>query len=138
MIEITEYRNAKVVDEDGCIDVEINHPTYGWIPFTLNLADTGSDVDVKKLSNRIADGGGAAAYIPPTAEELTAENAIVQRSLRDHKLVTEVDPIVTNPLRWAELSTTKQNKWKTYRTNLLNVPQQSGFPDSISWPTKPS
>ena len=138
MIEITEYRNAKTIDEDGLIDVEINHPTHGWIPFTLNLADTGSDVDVKKLSNRIKAGGDCEAYAPPTAEELKAKNTIIQRSLRDHKLATEVDPMVTNPLRWAELSTAKQNKWKTYRTNLLNVPQQSGFPDSISWPTKPS
>ena len=47
MIEITQYKNAKKINEDGDIDCEINHPTHGWIPFTLNLKDTGSSVDIK-------------------------------------------------------------------------------------------
>ncbi len=59
------------------------------------------------------------------------------RGLRDVKLRSEVDPIVTNPLRWAELTTEKQNEWTQYRTDLLNVPQQAGFPNTINWPTKP-
>lgn len=59
------------------------------------------------------------------------------RSLRNFKLKTEVDPIAGNALRWAELTSEKQNEWSQYRTDLLNVPQQSGFPSTISWPTKP-
>lgn len=35
-----EYRNARYI-EDGRIDCEINHPVYGWIPFT---ADPNDDV----------------------------------------------------------------------------------------------
>ena len=56
---------------------------------------------------------------------------------RNEKLISEVDPIVSNNLRWAELTSEKQAEWSQYRTDLLNVPQQSGFPLSISWPSKP-
>jgi hypothetical protein len=56
---------------------------------------------------------------------------------RDSKLFSEVDPIASNNLRWAELPFEKQAEWTQYRTDLLNVPQQSGFPTSISWPSKP-
>ena len=31
----------------------------------------------------------------------------------------------------------KQNEWKQYRIDLLNVPQQSSFPSKVTWPTKP-
>ena len=47
-------------------------------------------------------------------------------------------PIVTNPLRWDALSTSKQNEWKAYRTALLDITAQSGAPQSVTWPTKPS
>lgn len=33
-----EGRNPKH-NEDGTIDLEINHPTYGWIPFTASKDD---------------------------------------------------------------------------------------------------
>ena len=67
----------------------------------------------------------------------TSQLASEARAKRDKLLVDELDPIVTNPLRWAELTTEKQNEWTSYRTSLLNVPQQSDFPQTISWPSKP-
>jgi hypothetical protein len=78
------------------------------------------------------------AYVAPTQEELDAELAANLRGQRDQKLVQEVDPIVTNPLRWAELTEAKQAEWTQYRTDLLNLPEQSGFPNSVTWPTKPA
>jgi hypothetical protein len=65
------------------------------------------------------------------------EKASDARAVRNMLLVSEVDPIVTNPLRWAELSSAVQQQWTDYRTALLDVPQQSGFPSDIVWPTKP-
>ena len=65
------------------------------------------------------------------------EKASDARAVRNMLLVSEVDPIVTNPLRWAELSSAVQQQWTDYRTALLDVPQQSGFPSEIVWPTKP-
>lgn len=59
------------------------------------------------------------------------------REERDNILTTVVDPLVSNNLRWAELTSDKQAEWSTYRTALLNVPQQSGFPQTVTWPTQP-
>ena len=75
-------------------------------------------------------------WVEDTARKTEALSLEV-RGLRDFKLRDEVDPIVTNPLRWADLTTEKQNEWTQYRTDLLNVPQQAGFPNTINWPTKP-
>lgn len=36
-----EYRNARYSSADkSTIDMEINHPVYGWIPFTASASDT--------------------------------------------------------------------------------------------------
>jgi hypothetical protein len=59
------------------------------------------------------------------------------RSQRDNILATVVDPIVTNPLRWADLTEAKQAEWTAYRTALLDITDQAGFPTDITWPTKP-
>ena len=66
-----------------------------------------------------------------------ADEALLERAERDRRLRHEVDPIVSNQLRWGELSAEKQSEWTQYRTDLLNVPQQSGFPSTINWPQKP-
>ena len=36
------------------------------------------------------------------------------------------------------LSSDKKTEWQTYRTALRNIPQQSGFPDTVNWPSKPN
>ena len=59
------------------------------------------------------------------------------RHERDNRLVTEVDPIVSNALRWADLTAAKQAEWTQYRQDLLNITDQAGFPTDITWPTKP-
>ena len=83
-------------------------------------------------------GSDYTAYVAPTQADLDAELAANLRAQRDYKLSNEVDPIVTNPLRWAELTDAKQAEWTQYRTDLLNLPDQSGFPNDITWPTKPT
>ena len=66
------------------------------------------------------------------------EAAFFVRHKRDGILTTVVDPIVTNPLRWAALTDAKQAEWTQYRTDLLNLPSQAGFPNTVTWPTKPT
>ena len=132
-IEITEVRNAKALDaENTQFDVEINHPEYGWIPYALTPWDTDTTIDNSALLELIGSD-----YIAFSQSEYDARVATFVREERDIKLRQEVDPIVTNPLRWAELTSEKQAEWTTYRTDLLNVPQQAGFPNTITWPTKP-
>ena len=65
------------------------------------------------------------------------QKTIDARTQRDALLTTIVDPIVTNPLRWGTMTSDEQQMWVNYRQALLDVPQQPGFPASISWPNKP-
>jgi hypothetical protein len=135
-VTITEVRNAQSLNaENTAFEVEINHPEFGWIPYALHPDDTDMTVDNNVLLGLI--GSDYAAYVAPTQAELDAELAKILRAQRDDKLVEEVDPIVTNPLRWAELTDAKQAEWTQYRTDLLNLPAQAGFPNTVTWPTKP-
>ena len=65
------YRNA-TFREDGRIDCEIDHPKYGWIPFTADPADPAAGIDVAALVERITQAGDAAPYIPPPPAEVAA------------------------------------------------------------------
>ena len=137
-IQITEVRNPKFVDADGnVIDVEINHPMFGWIPYSIDPADTDLTINNAELMVLINDLGPIAPYVGPTDEELYIEAVNNVRSERDLRLEDEVDPIVTNPLRWAELSAEQQQSYVDYRRALLDIPQQDGFPYGVIWPEKP-
>ena len=132
-VAITEYRNAKAIKADNTsFDVEINHPEFGWIPYTLHPEDTDNTINNNDLKTLI--GSDYAAYTAPTDAEKAAEI----RLLRAFRLEDEVDPIVSNPLLWSDLGTSKQNEWTAYRTALLDITTQGTFPNSVSWPTKPS
>ena len=134
---ITQVRKARSLNSDNTrMDVEINHPTYGWIPYTLDPSDTDTTVDNEAVMSLI--GTDFTSYVAPTQADLDAGTALQIRSDRDYKLLTEVDPLVSNPLRWAELTSDKKTEWSQYRTDLLNLPQQSGFPNTITWPEKPN
>ena len=134
---ITEVRNAQSLNaENTRFEVEINHPEYSWIPYGLDPDDTDMTVDNSVLLTLI--GSDYAAYVAPTQAELDAELSANLRGQRDQKLAEEVDPVVTNPLRWAELTEAKQAEWTQYRTDLLNLPAQAGFPNTVTWPTKPT
>ena len=64
--------------------------------------------------------GAVAPYTPPA--DITGEQALAGvRAERDNRLATEVDPIVSNPLRWADLTTEQQNAWAAYRRALLDI-----------------
>tara|TARA_R110000796_G_scaffold235960_1_gene355140 strand:+ start:661 stop:1125 length:465 start_codon:yes stop_codon:yes gene_type:complete len=89
-------------------------------PFTASADDSeqhGQDI----FKNCVAGEFGAIAdYIPP--ENITGEDALLLvRTDRDNLLTTEVDPIITNPLRWAEMSTAEQEAWAAYRRALLDI-----------------
>ena len=135
-ITITEVRNAASKNEENTvIDVEINHPAHGWIPYLLTDYDTDTTINNDEVMALI--GTDFTAYVAPTQEETDAATAGQVRAERDRILNTVVDPLVSNPLRWADLTSDKQAEWSQYRTDLLAVPQQAGFPNNITWPTKP-
>ena len=135
-ITITEVCNAQSLQADNArMNVDINHPTYGWIPYTIDPADTDMTVNNDELLELI--GSDYAAYVPPTQEELDAALAASIRYTRNNLLATEVDPLVSNPLRWADLTSGQQAEWTLYRRALLDITAQAGFPNEVVWPTKP-
>ena len=69
-------------------------------------------------------------WIDNTAKDII--DARIQRDL----LLSIVDRV--NPIWYGSLTSEQQQELATYRTQLLNVPQQTGFPNAIEWPTKPS
>lgn len=73
--EMYEWRNA-VFNRYGTIDMEINHPTYGWIPFTADPNDT----EGYGAALFAAAEPTAAPYVPPNIEEQRASWAPLARS----------------------------------------------------------
>ncbi|AYP28111.1 tail fiber assembly [Lentibacter phage vB_LenP_ICBM2] len=131
------YRSAQYIDSTR-IDCEIEHPEFGWIPYTLDPADTDMTIDNNHLLAAMASAGDVAAYVPPTQAELDEAAAQAVRATRDMKLASEVDPIAGNALRWAALDADTQAAWAAYRQALLDVPAQAGFPHNVTWPEVPS
>lgn len=131
------YRNAKRL-ANGWIDCEIEHETHGWIPFTCNPEDTGALFDTALLHAQMDADPETEAYVPPTQEELDATAATAVRQQRDTLLATQVDPIVSNPLRWGDLNEEQQQAWATYRRALLDITTQAGFPHEVTWPVAPA
>ena len=65
--------------------------------------------------------------------KLDADAAAAVRAQRD-ELLTECDWVT---IRAKELGQTVPEDWYTYRGDLRQVPEQSGFPYDVTWPTKP-
>lgn len=134
---ITQVRNAVSLQADNLrMEVEIDHPVHGWIPYHLDPDDDDTTVDNAEIMALI--GSSFSPYVAPTQAEIDAKAAYFVRDERDFILSSVVDPIVTNPLRWADLTSAKQAEWTQYRTDLLDIPDQSGFPHSVTWPTEPA
>ena len=133
-----KYRSAQYINDNGWVDCEIEHPEFGWIPYTLDPDDTDMTIDNNVLLEAMASAGDVAAYVPPTQAEIDEVAAQAVRAERDMKLATEVDPIAGNALRWASLDASKQAEWAAYRQALLDVPAQAGFPHNVTWPEVPS
>lgn len=86
----------------------------------------------KAVAGQVLENG---SLVNPTLSDVALAASV--REKRDMLLVTEVDPIATNPLRWADLTAAEQAEWTQYRTDLLNITDQAGFPVTHTWPTKP-
>ena len=62
-----------------------------------------------------------------------AEKAV--RAKRAMLLSNTVDKI--NAVRWAAMSESERATWDAYRTALLDITDQAGFPFDVIWPTAP-
>lgn len=61
----TNFRNA-VYDASGTITCEIEHPIFGWIPFTASATDV--EPHGRALFAHMATVGPVAAYVEPEPE----------------------------------------------------------------------
>lgn len=61
------------------------------------------------------------------------ENKIRQR--RNKFLGMYIDSM--NSIRWESLSDEEKNRYRQYRQDLLDIPQQNGFPENVSFPVTP-
>jgi len=119
--------------DGAAINLTIEHLSLGWIPFTASADDIeamGADLYVRAVAGEF---GSISDYDGPSAEEMLTDAMRVERDAR----LAQLDAIVGNPLRWAELTPAQQTELATYRQALLDVPQQSGFPTAINWPVLP-
>ena len=103
----------------------------------MDPSDTDMTINNDELIKTMVERADVAAYVPPTQAELDAATAAEVRADRNGRLV-EVDAVAGNALRWAALDADTQAAWATYRQALLDVPQQTDFPNDITWPQEPS
>jgi len=72
----------------------------------------------------------------PQVEVSFDERCLRVRRNRDGRLKVHVDKYTA--IRWSLLSADQQQKVLDYRQALLDVPQQEGFPDNVTWPEVPN
>lgn len=131
--DLNNIRNP-IFTVSGDIDCEINHPEFGWISFTASANDC---EPMGRTLFDMARKGAFGDVAPYSAPVLTDEQVADQaRSQRD-QLLLKLDTVVTNPLRWNGLAAEQQQALSDYRQLLLDVPQQSQFPQVINWPPQP-
>jgi hypothetical protein len=121
-----KYRNPKYT-VDGRIDCEIEHPQFGWILFTADPNDT--EPHGRELFETISKEGDIADYVPPPPP--SSEEIAAQVRAERNELLTASD--------WTQVpdAPVDQAAWATYRQALRDIPQQTGFPEDVVWPTEP-
>ena len=118
------YRSAQY-NAFGTIDCEIDHPVYGWIPFTADPND------VEPIGAEVFNAAKttAAAYVePPVDLDSLAASIRTQRN----QLLTASD--------WTQVpdAPVDQAAWAVYRQALRDITTQEGFPEAVTWPVKPN
>jgi hypothetical protein len=94
---------------DGRIDCEIEHPQYGWIPFTCDPNDTGAEFDTAALFDAMQPHAAPyvpAPIVPPTIEE--------QQAARQSAFQREADPLF---FKWQAGEGTEED-WQAKRAEI--------------------
>ena len=125
------YRNP-IYTETGAIDCEIDHPDYGWIPFTASPNDC--EKYGRALFAEIEAKGGVAPYEPPSPP--TDEQLASEARTKRNQLLADSDWTQLPDARNA-MGADKAAEWDAYRQALRDITAQAGFPREIEWPIKP-
>ena len=82
--------------------------------------------------------------VPFTAEEeaewdaMQAESAASADDRKAEEVRSERNQLLSETDWMAGSDVTMSDEWRAYRQALRDVPAQSGFPNDVTWPTKPS
>lgn len=88
------------------------------------------------LGKMLAAVAGKVAFVDAPPKSYTDEElAEIVRATRDSLITKHIDKI--NAVRWASFSDAEQAAVSDYRTAILDVPQQAGFPRDVAWPAVP-
>lgn len=128
-------------------DTEMTITGYQIFPEDTNAPHIKADITAEKITpligkaklvfNEKTQRHELPTDIESLASDIETQNAAESaRSERD-RLLSRLDRLVSNPLRFAEFSDEHKSALAEYRTALLNVPQQAGFPAEIIWPVMP-
>lgn len=96
-----DVRNPKY-SAQGAIDCEIDHPAYGWIPYTVDADASEGTIEREILDSILAgDAGEIAAYIAPVlslaerTSEAQAKRLAAYRAESDQlKIAAEYDALI--------------------------------------------
>lgn len=127
-MKIPEFKNAKFSGNTDAIDCEINHPQYGWIPFTCAQNDNGAEFDTSTLYALLL-ASSPQLFVEPEFSDLQLAEMI--RNKRNALLSAS---------EWTQMPDapdTLKTEWRVYRDALRNIPQQESFPKSVTWPESP-
>lgn len=105
----------------------------GYVAVHDDVAETGQWVYEQIMSGAAGEISEYVPPAPPTNEQL----AEMVRAMRGH-LLERLDTFVSNPLRWNTLNESLQTEVSKFRQDLLDVPQQEGFPTDVKWPEPPA
>lgn len=113
-------------NDDGVLRDVVMTPPH--ILFVESYADKFIEVPDEAQNSWLWDGKKA---IPPKSELSVEEKAKLIRSQRNLLLIE------TDWTQAVDVPQATKDKWSAYRQALRDVPQQTGFPDNIQWPSKP-
>ena len=125
------YRNPTFA-ETGAVDCEINHPQYGWIPFTASPTD--SEKHGRDLHGAILADGGIAAYVAPTppteAERRDTWRTTAKLYRRDFCIALKRAGILSA----SEAIAAAKGDWPaTFASALSGLPQDDQDEAQIEW-----
>jgi len=117
---------------DGTIDVDVNHPVHGWIPFTASPNDSESHGLLIYQAALSGAYGEVAPYVKSDAEFIS--EVLAERDGR----VYAIDQVAMNPIRWGALTDEEKAVMSEARNSLLAIEEQAGFPQNVIWPDMPA
>lgn len=120
------YPDVKGLSIDFANSTEWPTPNPKFYGTCDDDADTSLDGIVKVLTHE--------EYLQARSSEDSAK-ANHERHQRNQKLWSQIDAM--SPIRWELLTEEQKEQMRVYRQELLDVPQQAGFPWEIVWPKYP-